>query len=56
MLQSDSVAMVAILSELSRYLSEIFDEMLLFLYFILQNNCSSMHALPNSDDLNKMWL
>jgi len=33
-----------------------FDEILLFLYFILQNSCSQMSLLPKSDDVNKVWL
>jgi len=40
----------SILNELSRCLSEIFDEILLFLHFILENSCSEMYALPKSDD------
>jgi len=36
--QSDSVAVLVILSEFSRCSSEIFDEILLFLYFIFDNH------------------
>jgi len=36
---SDLVALIAVLSEVSRW-SEIFGEILLFLYFILNNDCS----------------
>jgi len=34
------MSVVAILNEISRCSSKIFDEILLFLYFILDNNCS----------------
>ncbi len=44
--QTGSVAVAAILSELSRCLPEIFIEILLLLYFILENSCSQMDALP----------
>ena len=51
-----SVAVAAILSELSRCSSEIFDGVLFFLFFILDNNCSQMYVLPKSDDMNKACL
>ena len=54
--QSGLMVVVAILSELSRYSSEIFDESLLFLCFILDSKCSQMCILPKSDDTNKVWL
>ena len=46
-----------ILSEFSKHSSEIFDGILLFLCFILHNNCSQMRVLPTSDDMNKprLW-
>jgi len=43
----------AIPGECSRSSSEIFDEILLFLYFILDNNCSQMCVLSKRDDMNK---
>ena len=42
---SDSMAVVTILCEISRHLSKIFDEILLFLYFTLDNNCLQMCVL-----------
>ena len=54
--QTDSIAAVAILSEFSRYSSEIFDEILLFLCFILDNNWSQMYILLKTDEVNKVWL
>ena len=53
MYQTGSMAVVAIRREFSVYSSEIFDEIFLFLYFILDNNCSQMYVLPKSDDVNK---
>jgi len=35
---------------------EIFEEILLFWFFILDNSCSPVCVLPKSDDLNKAWL
>jgi len=35
---------------------QIFEEILLFLYFILENSCSQMCTVSNSGDTNKMWL
>ena len=52
--QAGSVAVAAILSELSRCSSEILDEILLFMYFILDKYCSQMYILPKSDDMNKV--
>ena len=54
--QTDSIAAVAILSEFSRYSSEIFDEILLFLCFILDNNWSQMYILLKTDEVNKVCL
>ena len=48
------MAVVAIPSEFSRCLSEIFDEVLLFLCFILDNDFSQMYVLPKSNDMNKI--
>lgn len=50
---SGLMEVVAIRSELSRCLSEVFDEILLFLCFILENSCSQMYVLPKRDDVNK---
>jgi len=36
--------------------SEIFDDILLFPCFILDNNYSQMYGLPKSEDMSKMWL
>ena len=47
------MTVVGILSEASKCSSEIFDEIFLFLYFILDNNCSQMYVLPKTDDMNK---
>mgnify|MGYP001855700617 CR=1 FL=1 len=49
------MAVIAALSELSRCSSEIFDEILLFLYFTV-DSCSQMCILPKSNDLNEVWL
>lgn len=35
--------------EFSKHKSEIFDEILLFLYFILENNCSQMCIMLKND-------
>ena len=50
------IAAVAVLSELSRCSSEISHEILLFLCFILENDCSQMHAMPMNEDTNKVQL
>ena len=47
------MAVVAILRDVSRCSSEIFDEILFFQYFIL-DNCSQMYILPKSYDMNKV--
>lgn len=52
--QYASVDVVAILSEFSRHSSDISDEILLFLYFILENSCSCMFVLLKSYDMNKI--
>jgi len=44
----------AILREFSSCSSEIFDEILLFLCFILENICSQMYVLPKGNDTNKV--
>jgi len=49
--QSFSMEVVAILSKSSRCLSRIFDDILLFLYFILENSCSQKYLLPKSNDM-----
>lgn len=49
-----SMAVPADLSELSDYLSDIFDEILLFPSIILENSWSQMYVLPKSDDMNKV--
>jgi len=51
---SGSMEKVAILSEFSRCLPEIFDEILLFLCFILDNNCSQVYILLKSGNMNKV--
>ena len=51
--QSGSVAVIAIRSEISRCSSENYDEILLFLYSILD---SQMYMLPKSSDMNEAWL
>jgi len=48
------VAVAAVLSESSRYLSEIFDEILLFLWFIIENICSQMYVLQENNGMNKV--
>lgn len=53
---SGAMEKVAIPSEFSRCLFETFDEMLLFLCFIHDNNCSQVYVLPKSGDLNKVCL
>ena len=40
--QAGSVAVTAILSEFSKCLTEIFDEILLVLFFTLENSCSGL--------------
>jgi len=47
------MALAEVLSELSKYLSDIFDEILLFPSIILENNWSQIYILPKSDDVNK---
>lgn len=47
---------VAIFNPFSKWSSEIFDEILHFLYFIPENICSQMYILPTSDDMNNKWL
>jgi len=47
------MAVVAILSELSRCSIEVFDEILLFLCYILENSCSHMYILPKSNDIRR---
>ena len=54
--QSGLMTVAAILIDLSRCSSEIFDKILLLLCFILQNRCSQMYVLPKSDDTSKAWL
>lgn len=51
--QAGLMAVFAVLSELSMFSVEIFDEIFLLLYFILENNSSRMCVLPKSDDTNK---
>ena len=48
------IEVVAIHSELSRYTSDILVLILLLLCFILENSCSQMYVLLNSDDVNKV--
>jgi len=50
---SGLMEVVAIRSELSRCLSEVFDEILLFLCFILENSYSQMYVLPKT--LTWIW-
>ena len=54
--QDRLMAVIAISSEFSRCVSEIFDEISLFLCFILDNNCSQMYVLSKSDDMSNAWL
>jgi len=54
MARPGSTAVLAILSEVSRCSSEISDEILLFLPFILGNGCSQTSAAPKSEDMNKV--
>jgi len=49
--QAVLVEVVAILTKFSRCSSEFFDEILLFLCFILENICSEMYVLPLSEDI-----
>ena len=51
---SGSVTVASVLSEFSRCLSEISDEILFFLCFILENSCSQMYMMPKSDDMSKV--
>lgn len=51
--QAVLMAVATVLSELSRGLLEIFDEILLLLYFSLGNSCSQMYVLPKSDNMSK---
>ncbi|MEQ5385700.1 hypothetical protein [Providencia alcalifaciens] len=51
--QSGLMALVAILSGLSGCSVEIFDEILLYLCFIIQNSCSQVDVLQESNDTNK---
>ena len=51
--QSGLMAVVAILSEFSRCSSEIFDEILLFLSFILENINSEIYVMPKRNVMNK---
>jgi len=46
------VEVVAVLTEFSICLSEIFDEILFFLYLILENSRSQMYVLSKSYDMN----
>jgi len=46
-----SMAAAAIPSELSRWSSEIFYEILFFPCFIVEKNCSQVCALPESSDV-----
>jgi len=46
-------AEVTNLSEVSRGSSEIFEEILFFLCFSL-DNCSQMYVLPKTDDMNEV--
>ena len=48
------MSVAAILSEFSKCSSEIFDEIVVFLCFILENSCSQMYVLPKSNDVNKV--
>lgn len=54
MSQSGSVAMAAILSELSMCFLQIFAEILLSLHLILEKNFSQMYVLPESSDMSKV--
>jgi len=49
--QSGLMEEVAILSVFTRCSSEVFDKILFFLYFILENNYSKMYLLPKRDDM-----
>lgn len=53
--QAGLTEVVAILTEFSRCLLEIFDVILLFLCFVLEFHVQ-MYMLPKSRDMNKMWL
>ena len=47
--QSGLMEVVEFFCEFSKHKSEIFDEILLFLYFILENNCSQMCIMLKND-------
>lgn len=51
-----SMDVIAIPSEFPRCLSELFNENLLFIWFILENNWSQMFVMPRRDYMNKAWL
>ena len=51
---SGSVTVASVLSEFSRCLSEISDEILFFLCFILENICLQMYMVPESDGMNEV--
>ena len=50
---SGLMAISAVLRELSRCCSEILDQILFLLCFILESSCSHMHVLPRSDGVSK---
>lgn len=54
--QNNSVAVGAVLSEVSRCSLEIFDWLLFFFCFIFENTYSQIYRLPKNDDIKKLWL
>ena len=56
MSRSGLMVVPAILTEVSVGLSENSDDVFLFLYFMLDHNCSQMLAVSKPDDTNKVWL
>jgi len=51
--QPGSKAVAAILSELSMGSSEIFDDILFFLCFTLENSCSQIYVVPKCNGTNR---
>lgn len=54
--QSGLMEVLTTVSEISRTSLEISDEILLFLYLILENSSSKIYVLPKSSDENKAQL
>lgn len=56
--QSGLMEVLTTVSEISRTSLEISDEILLFLYLILENSSSKIYVLPKSSDENKtqLWM